>query len=223
MKGCAQSPCSNVLGYWSDAFQYSNTHVPTLQFASASPLRSLGSLQTEFQTLKAHGYWVRGVDVKYPECNTTDADELLLLDLRRWENCPQVTKGMEEVCALAADIGGLGFISLHPSQILHSNSLINIHTLDAARANGIKRYLYGSSACIYPEYKQTEVNVTPLREEDAYPAQPQDAYGWERLIAERLCMHYERTMELRRESCGFTISFARWEPGTEDWEPEVLL
>jgi GDP-D-mannose 3',5'-epimerase len=140
--------------------------------------------------LKRENYWVRGVDVKYPEFETGNADQFLLMDLRRWENCLEATNGVEEVYALAADMGGMGFISSHHAEILHNNSLINIHTLDAARANGVKRYLYTSSACIYPEYKQTDVNVTPLKEEDAYPAQPQDAYGWEKLVAERLCMHY---------------------------------
>jgi len=94
------------------------------------------------------------------------------------------------VYALAADMGGMGFISAHHALILHNNSLINIHTLDAARENGVKRYLYTSSACVYPEFKQTEANVTPLKEDDAYPAQPQDAYGWEKLVSERLCTHY---------------------------------
>jgi GDP-D-mannose 3', 5'-epimerase len=140
--------------------------------------------------LKRLGYWVRGVDIKYPEYCATDADEFLLRDLRRWENCLRATEGVEEVYALAADMGGMGFISSHHAQILHNNSLMNIHTLDAARENGVKRYLYTSSACVYPEYKQTDTNVIPLKEEDAYPAQPQDAYGWEKLIAERLCAHY---------------------------------
>ena len=144
--------------------------------------------------------------MKYPEYCATDADEFLLLDLRRWENCLRATKGVEEVYALAADMGGMGFISSHHAQILHNNSLINIHTLDAARENGIKRYLYTSSACIYPEYKQKDANVTPLKEEDAYPAQPQDAYGWEKLIAERLCSALPlRITESRLGSCGSTI------------------
>lgn len=140
--------------------------------------------------LKRKDYWVRGVDLKLPEFCTTDADEFEILDLRRWENCLKATEGIDEVYALAADMGGMGFISAHHAQILHNNSLINIHTLDAARANGVERYLYTSSACVYPEFKQTETNVTPLKEDDAYPALPQDAYGWEKLIAERLCTHY---------------------------------
>ncbi|MBI4639265.1 MAG: NAD-dependent epimerase/dehydratase family protein [Candidatus Tectomicrobia bacterium] len=146
--------------------------------------------------LKRQGYWVRGVDLKYPEFSRytefspTDADEFLLLDLRRWNNCPRATRNVDEVYALAADMGGMGFISANHAKILHNNALINIHTLEAARANGVKRYLYTSSACVYPEYRQMDTNVIPLKEEDAYPAQPQDAYGWEKLIAERLCIHY---------------------------------
>jgi len=140
--------------------------------------------------LKHQGYWVRGVDLKLPEFSRTDADEFLRTDLRRWENCLTATKGIDEVYALAADMGGMGFISNHHAEILHNNSLINIHTLDAARENGVKRYLYTSSACVYPEFKQMDTNVTPLKEEDAYPAMPQDAYGWEKLVTERLCTHY---------------------------------
>jgi GDP-D-mannose 3', 5'-epimerase len=140
--------------------------------------------------LKARGYWVRGVDLKAPEYAPTDADDFQLLDLRRWENCLRATKDVDEVYALAADMGGMGFISAHHALILHNNSLINLHTLDAARENGVKRYLYTSSACVYPEFMQTDANVTPLKEDDAYPAQPQDAYGWEKLISERLCKHY---------------------------------
>ncbi|HEY7087540.1 MAG TPA: NAD-dependent epimerase/dehydratase family protein [Tepidisphaeraceae bacterium] len=140
--------------------------------------------------LKGRGYWVRGVDLKAPEYARSDADEFELLDLRRWDNCLQATRGIDEVYALAADMGGMGFISAHHSQILYNNALINFHTLEAARLNGALRYLYTSSACVYPEYKQLDANVTPLKEEDAYPAAPQDAYGWEKLITERLCHHY---------------------------------
>ena len=140
--------------------------------------------------LKQQGYWVRGVDLKYPEFGDTEADEFEILDLRRWENCLQATQGVDGLYALAADMGGMGFISSHHARILHNNALINIHTLEGARTNGVKRYLFASSACIYPEYKQMDADVTPLSEGDAYPAQPQDAYGWEKLMAERLCLHY---------------------------------
>jgi GDP-D-mannose 3', 5'-epimerase len=168
--------------------------------------------------LKREGYWVRGVDQKPPEYNQTDADEFLLLDLRRWENCLAATRGIDEVYALAADMGGMGFISAHHAQILHNNSLINIHTLDAARENGVKRYLYSSSACVYPEYKQTEAAVVPLKEEDAYPAQPQDAYGWEKLVTERLCTHYREDYGLETRIVRFHNIFGplgTWEGGRE--------
>jgi GDP-D-mannose 3', 5'-epimerase len=120
--------------------------------------------------LKKHGYWVRGVDIKYPEFFKTDADQFELLDLRRWDNCLQATRHVDEVYALAADMGGMGFISCHHSEILHNNSLINLHTLEAARIQNVERYFYTSSACVYPEYKQMETDIAPLKEEDAYPA-----------------------------------------------------
>jgi GDP-D-mannose 3', 5'-epimerase len=140
--------------------------------------------------LKERGYWVRGVDLKYPEYTTVDADEFEILDLRRWESCQQAVRGVDEVYGLAADMGGMGFISTHHAEILHNNALINLHTLEAARAAGVGRYLYSSSACIYPEHLQVDADVKPLREEDAFPANPQDAYGWEKLITEKLCEYY---------------------------------
>ncbi len=141
-------------------------------------------------SLKARGYWVRGVDLKLPEYTDIDADEFELLDLRRWDNCLQATRDVDHVYALAADMGGMGFISSNHGTILRNNALINLHTLEAARVHGVSRYLFSSSACIYPEYRQTEADVAALREEDAYPAKPQDAYGWEKLIAERAAEYY---------------------------------
>jgi GDP-D-mannose 3', 5'-epimerase len=149
--------------------------------------------------LKDQGYWVRGVDLKKPEFAPTDADQFEILDLRRWADCLAATRGVDEVYALAADMGGMGFISQHHAEILHNNVLINTHTLEAARVHGVGRYLYTSSACVYPEYRQTDTNVVPLREEEAYPAAPQDAYGWEKLVSERLVLHYgeEHGMQTR--------------------------
>jgi GDP-D-mannose 3', 5'-epimerase len=167
---------------------------------------------------KRQGYWVRAVDSKHPEYRTTDADEFELFDLRRWDNCLQATRGIDEVYALAADMGGMGFISSHHAEILRNNALINIHTLEAARLNGIQRYLYTSSACIYPEYLQTDADVTPLKEEDAYPAQPQDAYGWEKLVAERLCLHYREDYGLATRIVRFHNIFGplgTWDGGRE--------
>ena len=168
--------------------------------------------------LKKKGYWVRGVDIKYPEFSEVDADEFEILDLRRWDNCLQATRGIDEVYGLAADMGGMGFISSHHAEILRNNSLINIHTLEAARINGVKRYFYTSSACVYPEYKQMDANVVPLKEEDAYPAQPQDAYGWEKLIMERLCTHYREDYGLETRIVRFHNIYGpegTWEGGRE--------
>jgi GDP-D-mannose 3',5'-epimerase len=168
--------------------------------------------------LKGKEYWVRGVDIKRPEFALTDADEFELLDLRRWDNCLQATRGVEEVYALAADMGGMGFISSNHSQILRNNSLINIHTLDAARVNGVKRYFYTSSACVYPEYLQEETNVMPLKEDDAYPAQPQDAYGWEKLVTERLCIRYREDFDIETRVVRLHNIFGplgTWEGGRE--------
>jgi GDP-D-mannose 3', 5'-epimerase len=149
--------------------------------------------------LKERGYWVRGVDIKYPEFTDVDADEFELLDLRRRDDALVAARDVDEVYALAADMGGMGFISSNHGTILHNNALINLHTIEAARVHGVGRYLYSSSACVYPEHLQADTEVTPLREEDAYPAKPQDAYGWEKLISERLCEYYtdEHGMETR--------------------------
>lgn len=168
--------------------------------------------------LKRLGYWVRGADLKLPEYAPTDADEFELLDLRRWDNCLQATRGVDEVYGLAADMGGMGFISAHHAEILHNNLLINTHSLDAARVNGVKRYFYTSSACVYPEYKQMDANVIPLKEDDAYPAQPQDAYGWEKLITEHLCTHYREDYGLDTRIVRFHNIFGplgTWDGGRE--------
>jgi nucleoside-diphosphate-sugar epimerase len=168
--------------------------------------------------LKRRGYWVRGVDLKLPEYERSAADEFELLDLRRWEECLRATEGIDEVYALAADMGGMGFISHHHGQILHNNGLISMHTLEAARTNGVSRYLYTSSACVYPEYLQQMTDVTPLKEADAYPAQPQDAYGWEKLITERLCTHYREDYGLETRIVRFHNIFGplgTWDGGRE--------
>ena len=140
--------------------------------------------------LVERGRWVRGVDIQLPEYAETSADEFELLDLRRWSDCLQATRDVDEVYNLAANMGGIGFIEANKAVIMHDNVLINIHMLEAARLNGVQRYLYTSSACVYPGYKQQSADVTPLREEDAYPADPEDGYGWEKLFSERQCRHY---------------------------------
>lgn len=176
----------------------------------------IGSHLVDF--LKKKGYWVRGVDLKYPEFSPTSADEFLIGDLRQREAADIATREMEEVYALAADMGGMGFISSHHARILYNNALINLNTIEAAREHGVSRYLYTSSACIYPEHLQTDADVKPLKESDAYPAMPQDAYGWEKLISERLAIHYREDYGLETRIVRFHNIFGEkgtWQGGRE--------
>jgi GDP-D-mannose 3',5'-epimerase len=141
--------------------------------------------------LKADGYWVRGVDLKYPEYEASLADEFEVLDLRRWEDCLKATRGgIEQVYNLAADMGGIGYITANHADIARNNILINAHMLEASRQSDVKRFLFSSSACVYAQSKQKDANVAPLREEDAFPAEPEPGYGWEKLYAEELCRYY---------------------------------
>jgi nucleoside-diphosphate-sugar epimerase len=142
------------------------------------------------------GYWVRGVDIKHPEYEPTAAHEFELLDLTRRDNSLQATRGIDEVYALAANMGGIGFIENNKALIVRDNSLISLHTLEAARLNKCQRLLYTSSACIYPGYRQADTNIVPLKEEDAYPADAEDGYGWEKLYIERVCRHYREDFGL---------------------------
>jgi nucleoside-diphosphate-sugar epimerase len=140
--------------------------------------------------LKAEGHWVRGVDVKYPEYETSAADDFQILDLRLWENCLTATQNIDQVYNLAADMGGIGYITSFLADISKNNILINAHMLEAAKQNDVKRYLFSSSACVYAQSKQKNAEVTALKEEDAYPADPEPGYGWEKLFAEELCRYY---------------------------------
>jgi nucleoside-diphosphate-sugar epimerase len=146
--------------------------------------------------LVEHGYWVRGVDIKEPEYGQTAADEFELLDLTKMDNCLEATRGVQQVYGLAANMGGIGFIETHKAEIVRDNTLINLQSIEAARVNGVERYLYTSSACIYPGFKQKDADVTPLKEEDAYPADAEDGYGWEKLYMERVCRHYREDFGL---------------------------
>ena len=140
--------------------------------------------------LKAEGYRVRGVDVKLPAYEPTWADEFEQLDLRVWANCLRATCDIDEVYQLAADMGGMGYISIHRADIARNNVLINAHMLEAARQNGVSRFFFASSACVYPVYRQDTPEVEGLREEDAYPADPEEGYGLEKLYSEKLCQYF---------------------------------
>lgn len=140
--------------------------------------------------LVRRGYFVRGVDLKYPEYEATSAHEFEILDLRRFDGCLIATRGVEQVYHLAADMGGIGYITSSHAAIARNNTLINIHMLEAARVNGVKRFLFSSSACVYPQYLQRTPEVAPLKEEDAWPAEPEEGYGLEKLYMEKLCQYF---------------------------------
>ena len=146
--------------------------------------------------LVGHGYFVRGVDIKKPEYDATSAHEFEILDLRDRENCARAMRGVDEVYGLAANMGGIGFIETNKAIIVRDNTLINLQSIEAARLSGVKRYLYTSSACVYPGYLQKQTDLSPLKEEDAYPADAEDGYGWEKLYMERVCRHYREDFGL---------------------------
>jgi GDP-D-mannose 3', 5'-epimerase len=138
--------------------------------------------------LKAEGYWVRGVDLKYPEFSPTAADEFLILDLREEINTRTALQGsVDEVYQLAADMGGLGFIHSAHCEIMRNNALINIHMINSAALLGIRQYFFSSSVCVYRDMNPGEPEMS---EAGAYPALPNNEYGWEKLYSERMCIEY---------------------------------
>ncbi|KAG8457943.1 hypothetical protein KFE25_012009 [Diacronema lutheri] len=142
--------------------------------------------------LKNEGHWVRAVDWKENEYmeQADFCDEFVKVDLRELENCKLAVAGCDWVFNLAADMGGMGFIQSNHSRILYNSAMISFQMAEAARCAGVKRFWYASSACIYPEFKQLKEEVAGLKESDAWPAQPQDAYGLEKLVSEELLIHY---------------------------------
>jgi len=142
--------------------------------------------------LKSKGYWVRGVDiVPSPFLKPEDYDEFKLLDLRDFRNCVEALEGIDEVYALAAQNGSIEFTSKVKALIVHDNTKINLNTAEACRLTGVKRVLFSSSACVYPISLQTKIDAYPMKETDAYPAQPDSEYGWEKLYSERMYKSYE--------------------------------
>lgn len=140
--------------------------------------------------LVQEGFWVRGVDIKKPEYEETSAHEFEVLDLRRYDNCLIATRGVEDVYHLAADMGGIGYITGNHADIARNDTMINMHMLEAARINDAQRFLYSSSACIYPQHLQQSPDVRQLKEDDAWPADPEEGYGLEKLYMEKLCQYY---------------------------------
>lgn len=149
--------------------------------------------------LKREGFWVRGVDLKYPEFGETESDDFAIGDLRDPYFCGNIVDDrFEEVYQLAADMGGAGFVFTgeNDADIMHNSALINLNILDACRKRNTKRVFYSSSACVYPEYNQTDPDNPKCSEDSVYPAAPDSDYGWEKLFSERLFLSYHRNYGL---------------------------
>jgi nucleoside-diphosphate-sugar epimerase len=152
--------------------------------------------------LKREGFWVRGVDLKFPEFGPTQADDFVVTDLREPGNCRMVVdRRFDEVYQLAADMGGAGFIFTgeNDADIMHNSAMINLNMVEACRNRNIRRVFYSSSACMYPAHNQTDPDAPVTREDSAYPADPDSEYGWEKLFSERLYLAANRNygMECR--------------------------
>ncbi|WP_119462700.1 NAD-dependent epimerase/dehydratase family protein [Rhodospirillaceae bacterium SYSU D60014] len=140
--------------------------------------------------LVARGAWVRGVDLKHPQFEPSAAHEFECLDLRRMDNCLAALRDIEIVYHLAADTGGIGYITNKHAQIARNNTMINLHMLEAARMKRVQRFLFASSACVYPQHLQKNAAAKPLREDDVFPADPDEGHGFETLFMEKLCQYY---------------------------------
>jgi len=144
------------------------------------------------RTLRDRGHEVISADIKPLNewYQIFDDVKNYCVDMGRLDHCMELIKGCDEVYCLACNMGGMGFIENNRSLCMLS-VLINTHMLEAAKEYGVKKYFYSSSACIYPDYRQTDANVIALKESDAYPAMPENGYGWEKLFSERLCKNFE--------------------------------
>ena len=168
--------------------------------------------------LKSLGHWVRGVDLKTPEFSEVECDEFYCDDLRTPMSAYTVMRGIDRVFHLAADMGGIGWITTHHAEILSNSLLIDINVLKAARDLGISRLLFSSSACVYPEYNQGMTDAPPLRESDIYPAQPEAAYGWGKLTTEKLCEYFRSDYGLETRITRFHNVYGpeeTWQGGRE--------
>ena len=147
--------------------------------------------------LKKEGYFVRGVDLKYPEFSESEADVFIKDDLRKLSVVDMCVDGVDEVYQLAADMGGADFIftGKNDSDIMHNSAMINLNIVDSMKRHGVKKVFYSSSACMYPEDHQLEVDVPALREDMAYPGNPDSEYGWEKLFSERLYLAYSKNYD----------------------------
>ena len=171
--------------------------------------------------LKREGFWVRGVDLKFPEYSETAADDFVIADLREPANCRDaVDCRFDEVYQLAADMGGAGYIFTgeHDAAIMHNSASINLNVLEACKNRNVSRIFYSSSACIYPSHNQTDPRKPITREDSAYPADPDSHYGWEKLFSERLYLSYGRNYGMQCRVARYHNIFGpegTWDGGRE--------
>lgn len=171
--------------------------------------------------LKAEGFWVRGVDLKYPEFSPTQADDFVIGDLREQEVCRKVLdQYFDHVYQLAADMGGAGYIFTgeNDANVMHNSALININVVELCVKYKVEKVFYSSSACMYPEHNQMDPDNPKCAEETAYPANPDSEYGWEKLFSERLFLAFERNYGLKVRVARFHNIFGpegTWQGGKE--------
>lgn len=171
--------------------------------------------------LKNEGFWVRGVDLKYPEFSSTAADDFVIGDLRDQQVCKSILdRAFTEVYQLAADMGGAGYIFTgdHDADVMHNSATINLNMLHYGHKAGIKKIFYSSSACIYPEYNQMDPDNPKCSEDSAYPANPDSEYGWEKLFSERLYFSFNRNYDVDVRVARFHNIFGpegTWQGGKE--------
>ncbi|MDE5463893.1 NAD-dependent epimerase/dehydratase family protein [Bradyrhizobium sp. CSS354] len=171
--------------------------------------------------LKREGFWVRGVDLKFPPFAETEADDFAVGDLRDQSFCRQITdRRFDEVYQLAADMGGAGYIFTgeHDADVMHNSATINLNMLDACQKRNMLGVFYSSSACMYPEHNQTDPNNPNCAEDSAYPANPDSEYGWEKLFSERLYLAYNRNHGMRNRVARYHNIFGpegTWDGGKE--------
>jgi GDP-D-mannose 3', 5'-epimerase len=171
--------------------------------------------------LKRDGYWVRGVDLKFPGYAETAADDFVIADLREAENCRGVIdRRFDEVYQLAADMGGAGYIFTgeHDADVMHNSATINLNVAETARKRNINRIFYSSSACMYPAYNQEDPDNPDCKESSAYPAAPDSEYGWEKLFSERIYLAYNRNHGMSNRVARYHNIFGplgTWDGGKE--------
>jgi len=170
--------------------------------------------------LKSEGFWVRGVDIKEHDFSAPPADEFILGDLCDPQVVREVVSGVEDIYQLAADMGGAGYIFTgeHDAAVMHNSATVNLNVLEFGTRAGAKRFFYSSSACIYPEYNQTDPDNPKCWESSAYPAAPDSEYGWEKLFSERLYLAYMRNCKIQARVARFHNIFGpegTWRGGRE--------